>query len=31
MIDPTFKHINRMFALSFKNGDNNPTRDYLDK
>ena len=31
LIDPTFKNINRLFVLSFKNGDNNPTRNYFDK
>ena len=29
MIDPTFRDINRRFVLSFKNGDNDPTRDPL--
>ena len=27
MIDPTFKNINRLFVLLFKNGDNDPTID----
>ena len=27
MIDPTFETINRLFVLSFKNGDNVPTRN----
>ena len=27
MIDPTFENVNRLFLLSFKNDDNNPTRD----
>ena len=31
LIDPTFKNINRLFVFSFKNGDNNPTRNYFDK
>ena len=31
MIDPTFKNINRLFALSFKNGAKGPTRDYFGK
>ena len=31
MIDPTFKNINRMFVLSFKNGDDDPTRNSFDK
>ena len=26
MIDPTFRNINRIFVLSFKNGNNDPTR-----
>ena len=25
--DPTFRNINRLFALSFKNGNDDPTRD----
>ena len=28
MIDPTFRNINRLFALSFKSGGNDPTRNY---
>ena len=28
MIDPTFRNINRLFALPFKSGDNDPTRNY---
>ena len=31
MTDPTFKNINRLFILSFKNGDNDPTRGSFDK
>ena len=31
LIDPTFRNINRFFVLSFKNSNNNPTRDSLDK
>ena len=31
MIDPTFRNINRLFALSFKNGDNHPTRNCFVK
>ena len=31
LIDPTFNNINRLFVLSFKNGNNDPTRDLLDK
>ena len=27
MIDPTFRNINRLFVLSFINGDNGPTRN----
>ena len=30
MIDPTFKNINRLFVLSFKNGDVDPARNSLD-
>ena len=30
LIDPTFRNINRLFTLSFKNGDNDP-RYSLDK
>ena len=31
MIDPTFKNINRLFVLSFKDGNNAPTKDSSDK
>ena len=31
MTDTTFKNINRLFVLSFKNGDDYPTGDYFDK
>ena len=31
LIYPTFKNINRLFVLSFKNGSNDPTRDSFDK
>ena len=31
MIDPTFRNINRLFVLSFKNGNIDPTRDFFDK
>ena len=31
MIDPTFSNIDRLFVLSFKNGDNDPTRDSFEK
>ena len=27
LIDPTFRNINRLFVLSFKNGNNDPTRN----
>ena len=30
MIDPTFRNINRLLVLSFKNGDN-PTTNSIDK
>ena len=29
LIDPTFKNTNRLFVLSFKNGNDDPTRSYL--
>ena len=31
LIDPTFRKINRLFILSFKNGDDDSTRDSIDK
>ena len=31
MIDPTFRNINRLLALQFKNGDIDPTRKSFDK
>ena len=31
LIDPTFRNINRLFVLSFKNGDDDPTRDSFDQ
>ena len=31
LIDPTFRNINRLFVLPFKNGNNDPTRDSFDK
>ena len=31
LIDPTFRNINRLFALSFKNNSNDPTRYSFDK
>ena len=30
LIDPTFRNINRLFVLSFKNGNNNFTRDSFE-
>ena len=31
LIDPTFRNINILFLLSFNNGNNDPTRNYIDK
>ena len=31
MIDPTFRNINTLFIISFKEGDNDSTRDSSDK
>ena len=31
LIDPTFRNINRLFVLAFKNGSNDPTSDSFDK
>ena len=31
MIDPTFRTINRLFVLSFKNDDGDPKTDSFDK
>ena len=31
LIDPTFRHINRLFVLSFKHGNNDTTRNSLDE
>ena len=31
LIDPTFRNINRLFAISFKNGNNDPIRGSFDK
>ena len=31
LIDHTFRNINRLFILSFKNGNDNPTRYFFDK
>ena len=31
LIDPAFTDINRLFLLSFKNGNNDPTKDSFDK
>ena len=30
-IDRTFRNINRLFVLSFKNGNDDPSRDVFDK
>ena len=31
LIDPAFRNINRLFVLSFKNGDDDPTRNSFDE
>ena len=31
MIDPTFRNISRLFDLSFRNDDNDPSRNYFVK
>ena len=31
LIDPTFKNNNRLFVLSFTNGDDNPTKHSFDQ
>ena len=31
LIDPSFRNINRLFVLPFKNGNNDPTRDSFNK
>ena len=31
VIDPAFRNINRLFVLSFKSGDDDPTRDSFDE
>ena len=31
MINPTFRNINRLLVLSFRNGDNDPTRSSFDE
>ena len=31
LIDPAFRNINRLFVFSFKNGKNDPTRNYFEK
>ena len=31
MIDPALRNINTLFVLSFKNGNNDPTRNPFDK
>ena len=30
MIDPAFRKINRLFFISFKNGNDDPARDSFD-
>ena len=31
LIDPTFRSVNRLYVLSFKNGNDDPTRHSFDK
>ena len=31
LIDPKFKKINRLFEISFKNGNDEPTTDSFEK
>ena len=31
LIDPTFRNINRLFVLSLKNGNGDPTRNSFEK
>ena len=31
LIDPAFRNINRLSVISFKNGNNNSTRNFFDK
>ena len=31
MIDLTFRNTNRLFLFSFKNGNDDPTRNYFDE
>ena len=31
LIDPAFRNINRLFVLSFKNGNSDPMRDSIDR
>ena len=31
MINPTFRNINRLFVLSFKNDEDDPKRSSFDK
>ena len=31
LVDPVFRNVNRLFAFLFKNGNDNVTRDSLDK
>ena len=30
MIDPTFRNINKLIVIAFKNGDNHPARNSFD-
>ena len=31
LIDPIFRNVNRLFVLTFENGNNDPTRNYFNK
>ena len=31
LIDPTFRNIDKLFVLSFKNGNDDPTRNSFDE
>ena len=31
LIDPKFRNINRLFVLSFRNGNDDPTKESFDK
>ena len=31
LLDPTFRNMNRLFVLSFKNGDNDSTKYFFNK